>query len=405
MWGLEVAGMGRGLHKLSAASAKTAGVGRHGDGGGLYLVVKSATARNYVLRYMLDGRSREMGLGSAFTVSLSEARASAAEARMQLDRGVDPLGKRLPKSAQRTAAFNAGVTFRDMALDYLATHTGAWKHPKHKEQWRRSLELYAFPVIGSRAVGEVNVDDLMLMLAPIWQLKHETARRVRMRVERILSAAIARGLRTAPNPAAWRDNLQHLLPAVQRQANVKHFAALDWRELPMFMGELRARGGVAARALEWIVLTASRSAEGRGACLFEVDASAMLWTIPPSRMKGARVHKVPLAPRAGEIVELMCPLASREGGLLFPGQGTGRPITDTALSAVLKRMRRAGTIHGFRSTFRDWVSETTDFSGEVAEMALAHAVANKVEAAYRRGDLLAKRRELMDAWAAFCCSV
>ena len=388
--------------KLTADFVKAAGVGRHGDGGGLYLSVKSATSRNWVMRYMIDGRSREMGLGAAATVSLTEARARAAKARVDLDDGIDPLGERLPTTEQRKRDANAGITFRDLTTDYLAIHEGDWKNAKHKWQWRRSLEQYAFPVIGNKGVGEIDVSDLLQILRPIWSTKSETARRVRMRIERILSSAIARRLRYPPNPAAWSDNLEHILPTMSRKARVKHLAALDWREVPAFTNQLRERDGITTRALEFIMLTAVRSNEGRGARIAEFDLAERLWIIPAERMKSGRPHRVPLCGRAVEIVREMQPLAQRSDGLLFPGLGTGRPITDTAVAGVVKRMGEAVTVHGFRSSFRDWAAEATDFQNHVVEMSLAHTIGSAVEAAYRRGDLLAKRRELMEAWAAFC---
>lgn len=396
--------MARGLHKLSASFVKSAPVGKHGDGGGLYLVVASETSRNWAFRYMKAGRAREMGLGSAFYVPLSEARSRAAEIRLSIAKGADPLEERLPTRERRKREASKQVTFKSLAEDFMRTNEAGWSNAKHREQWRRSLELFAYPTIGQMPVAEIGVDDVLTILKPIWATKAETARRVRMRVERILSAAIARGLRSPPNPAVWRENLQHLLPTISKARRVKHFAAVPFGEVPALMRALRQRESLAARCLEFTILTAARSAEARGANRSEFDLKKGVWTIPAERMKGRVAHRVPLPARAVEIAQEMAPLAERSGGLIFPGQGTGRPLTDTAAVKVLRSLGRTETLHGFRSTFRDWAAETTHYPNHVVEMALAHSIGSAVEAAYRRGDLFEKRRELMADWGEYCAS-
>ncbi len=388
-----------GIHKLSARRVATAGPGKHGDGGGLWLVVRKDGRKTWVFRYMRFGRAREMGLGSLRDVSLAEAREAAACCRKLLRDGKDPIEERRKERARTD-----GLTFREAADAFLKAHRDGWKNPKHRQQWENTLAQYAFPVLGDLPVNAIETAHVLRVLEPIWKEKPETASRLRGRLERILDWATVRGYRTGDNPARWRGHLQALLPAKTKVRAVRHHAALPWRDLPGFMAALREREGVAARALEFLILTAARSGEVRGARWDEIDRQARIWTVPAERMKARRPHRVPLSDRALAILEAMRPLADDAAtGLVFPGLKRGRPLSDVSLAKVLKRMGRDDlTVHGFRSTFRDWAAEATAYPREVAEQALAHAISDKVEAAYRRGDLFEKRRRLMEDWASYC---
>lgn len=399
------------MGKLTALRVKTAGAGMHGDGDGLYLVVgktggtegKGEGSRSWVFRYRDQGRLRDMGLGSVRDVPLADARRRVSELRRLRAEGVDPLeAKRASEVRQRADAARA-VTFRQVAEAFISTNRAGWRSPKHALQWTATLETYAYPTIGDMAVGEIETAHILAILEPIWSKKPETASRVRGRVESVLDAATARGLREGENPARWRGRLNAVLPPRHRVAKVEHHAALPFTELPEFMVDLRTRPGVGAAALEFAILTAARSGEVRGMCWREIDIGAALWTVPADRMKAGREHRVPLSRRALAIL-------AEAGGdsadtLVFPGAKRGTMLSDMTLTAVLRRMGRGDvTAHGFRSAFRDWVAERTDFPREVAEEALAHIVGSRVEQAYRRGDALDKRRVLMDAWEAYCGS-
>ena len=381
--------------KLTARRVATfKGPGKCGDGRGLWLRVVPAGRRWWFLRYRLRGRDRELGLGSADEVGLKEARAGAARARRQVREGLDPI-----EEVRKARAKSGAPTFAECAARFLASHEASWRNAKHRAQWRSTLEAYAYPVLGEQPVNAVGTADVLRVLEPTWTTKPETASRVRGRIERVLDWARVRGFRDGENPARWRGHLDKLLPNRSQVRPVRHHAALPWRETPEFMTALRLREGVAARALEFAILTGARSGEVRGMRRDEVDDD--VWTVPPERMKAQREHRVPLSPRA---VALLNELPRIDGGgFVFPGMRHARPLSDMSLTAVLKRMGREGlTVHGFRSTFRDWCAETTHFPREVCEQALAHTLANKVEAAYRRGDLFEKRRRLMTAWAVYC---
>jgi len=388
------------IGKLSARKAMTAGVGWHGDGGGLWLRVLADGRRYWLLRFQRGGRSREMGLGPQATLKLADARERARQARLLLLDGIDPIEARRQARAEAEGA----KSFRECAEAFLAAHKEGWRNPKHRQQWETTLETYAYPVLGDLAVGVIDTTHVLRVLEPIWTEKPETASRLRGRIERVLDWATVRGYRSGDNPARWKGHLQALLPAKARVRSVKHHTALPWSDMPSFMGALRARDGVGARALEFAILTATRSGEVRGMTWAEIDLDAAVWTIPSERMKARKEHRVPLAGRALIILHEMKRLSDRKpGSLVFPGTKPGKALSDMSLTAVLRRMGHDDlTVHGFRSTFRDWAAESTNIPREVAEQALAHVLADKVEAAYRRGDLFAKRRRLMEAWAGFC---
>jgi integrase len=389
------------LKVASVARAKVPGY--YGDGGGLFLQISRFGTASWVFRYRVGGRLREMGLGSLDTIGLADARDRARKAREQRLDGHDPI--ELRKAARQTAQFDAAkaITFKDCAERYIAAHQPAWRNPKHAKQWGATLAAYVYPVFGDLAVQAVDVGLVLKAIEPIWTTKPETASRVRGRIECILDWATARGYREGENPARWRGHLENLLPARAKIRRVEHHAALPFGEIGVFMAALRAQEGVSARALEFAILTAARTGEVIGARWDEINIAERLWTIPAERMKAGKEHRVPLSAPALAIVESMA--AIRSGVFVFPGGKEGRPLSNMAFLMLLRRMGRDDlTAHGFRSSFRDWAAERTGFPAEVAEMALAHVVGDKVEAAYRRGDLFQKRRQLAEAWAKFCAT-
>jgi integrase len=373
--------------------------GRYADGDGLYLQVSKTGTKAWLLRYMRNGRAHQMGLGAVGLVSLADARQRASDARRQLLDGLDPIEARSAQRMELARQAAAGVTFRQCAERYIAAHEPAWRNGKHRAQWRSTLTTYCYPVFGEIAVGAIDVGLVLKAIEPIWTTKPETAVRVRGRVEAILDWATARGYRHGDNPARWKGHLDKLLPARGKVRHVKHHAALPYGELAAFMAMLREREGVSARALEFVILTAARTSEAIGARWSEIDLTNRVWTIPLDRMKGGREHRVPLSAAAIRLIEGL----PRHGEFVFPGARSGKPLSNMALLTTLRRMGRGDlTAHGFRSSFRDWAAETTGFPSDVVEMALAHVISSKVEAAYRRGDLFSKRRRLMDAWASHC---
>ncbi|EKE75527.1 integrase family protein [Oceanibaculum indicum P24] len=383
---------------------KTKEPGRFADGGGLYLQISRLGGRSWLFRYTLEGRAREMGLGAVGTVSLAEARAKAADVRKLLATGVDPLADRQAKKREAEAAKTRMKTFKECATAYIAAHEPGWRNPKHRQQWKNTLYTYAYPILGDQAVGEVDLPLVLSVLEPIWTEKPETASRVRGRIEAILDWATVRGLRSGDNPARWRGHLDKLLVPKTKIRRVRHHPAMPYDALPAFMVHLRARDAVAAQALEFIILTAARTSEALEAVWSEVDLDNAVWTVPGERMKAGRPHRVPLTRQALAVLEKARMIRDEENGdYVFPGWKTGRPLSNMSLAMLLRRMDIEDlTVHGFRSTFRDWAAEQTSFAREVAEMALAHAISDKVEAAYRRGDLFEKRRRMMQAWADFC---
>jgi integrase len=373
--------------------------GMHADGGGLYLRVTPEGARNWVLRYMLDRRPRWMGLGPLALYGLAEARARALDARRQRHEGIDPIeARRAERARQRLDAAKA-ITFQQCAESYIAAHRAGWRNDKHAGQWSATLATYAYPTIGALPVQAVDTGLVLKVLEPVWTTKPETASRVRGRLESILDLAKVRGYRDGENPARWRGHLDKLLPARSRVRQVEHHAALPYAELPGFLAALREQEGIAARALEFLILTAARTGEIIGARWNEIDRLDKTWTVPAARMKAHREHRVPLSAPALAILGEMCGDA-----FVFPGKA-GKPLSNMAFLMLLRRMGRADlTAHGFRATFKTWASECTSFQSELAEASLAHTIGGKVEQAYRRGDLFEKRRRLMQQWAAFCLS-
>lgn len=375
---------------LTVRKVETAAPGRYTDGRGLMLVVKPTGARSWVLRYQLNGRRRDMGLGPYPEVTLAAARDKALEARRRLVEGVDPLTLRPAPS----------MTFRDAAEALIETKSSGWRNAKHEAQWSSTLATYAFPTLGDLDVKSIDTPHVLTVLRTIWTAKPETASRLRQRIEAVLDFAAVQGVRSGLNPARWRGHLENALPKPSLVRRVEHHPALDWRELPAFMTALSGRQGVSARTLEFLILTASRSGEVRGMRWAEVDLDAGVWIVPAERMKAAREHRIPLVSQAMAILGA----PSFPDTLVFPSPfNDAKPMSDMSLAAVLKKMGRGGiTVHGFRSTFRDWAGETTGFPREVIEAAMAHRLKDKAEAAYARGDLFNKRRALMEAWASFC---
>jgi integrase len=352
---------------------------------------------------MLNGRARHMGLGALHTVSLAEAREKAARCRKLLLDGIDPIEARNGQRVQSRLNAAKALTFSACATAYIQAHRTGWKNAKHADQWTNTLATYAEPVFGSLPVQEIDTGLVMRALEPIWQNKPETASRLRGRIESILDWAKVRGLRNGDNPARWRGHLDHLLPARSTIQPVEHHPALPYDEMGSFMSQLREQPGISARALEFVILTAARTSEAIGALWKEFDLEAKVWTIPAERMKAKREHRVPLAPRTVEILEEM--RSTTNSDFIFPNGRTKKPLSNMSLLTLLKRMNRADlTTHGFRSSFRDWAAECTNYPREVAEAALAHTLSDKTEAAYRRGDLFEKRRGLMNAWERHCKS-
>ena len=372
---------------LSAQKVKAAKPGRHGDGRGLFLYVKPSGTRSWMLRFQVQGRRRDLGLGAYPDVTLAMARERATEARQLIANGDDPIAKKQQAKPK---------TFKDAALELIESKRHGWKNAKHAAQWTSTLESYVFPKIGQVQVSKIETADVISTLTPIWSDKPETANRVRQRIEAVIDYASALGIRTGDNPARWRGHLDHLLPKPKKVRAVKHHAALPHADITEFMTELSTRTGVAAQALGFTILTAARSGETRGMTWGEVDLENATWTIPAQRMKAAKEHRVPLSKAA---IALLGPRRD-SNALVFESEAKpGKPISDMSMTAVLRRMKRDDiTVHGFRSTFRDWAGETTGFPREVVEAALAHGIKDKAEAAYARSDLFDKRRDLMQAW-------
>jgi integrase len=383
---------------ISAASvAKFTRPGHYAVGGGCYLQIAAGGSRSWVLRYTLNGRARYMGLGSYDLVTLAEARAKAHDARRLLLDKIDPIEARRARHRERLLETARGKTFRECAEGYIASHEAGWRDPRSHKQWVRSLTSYVYPRLGDLPVAAIDTALVLKCLEPIWTTRPETASRVRGRIESVLDWAKVRGYRDGENPARWRGHLDHLLPARNRVRRVRHFTALPYAELPALMAKLREQQGVSAAGLEFLILTAARTNEVLAARWDEIDGN--VWTVPAERMKAGKSHRVPLSDRAVEILASL----PREGEFVFVGAGTSATSNPHQLKRALQRIGYDGvTVHGFRSAFRDWCAERTNFPSEVAEMALAHVVANSVEAAYRRGDLFVKRRRLMDDWARYC---
>ena len=391
------------LTALKVEKAKKAGM--YPDGGGLYLRVTPEGARNWVLRYMLNRKARWMGLGPVALYGLAEARARALDARRKRHEGIDPIEARHAERARQRLDAAKAITFKQCAESYVAAHRAGWRNDKHAAQWSSTLSTYANPVIGGLPVQSVDTGLVLRVLEPIWSAKPETANRLRGRIESILDFAKAREHREGENPARWRGHLDKLLPARSRVRVIEHHAALPYAELPGFLPNLRQQEGIAARAIEFLILTAARTGEVIGARWAEIDLLDKTWTVPAARMKAHREHRVPLSPRVLAILrELQTDRSSQDDdAFIFPGRRPGTPLSNMAFLMLLRRMGRADlTAHGFRATFKTWASERTSFQSEVAEASLAHIIGDKVEQAYRRGDLFEKRRRLLQQWAAYC---
>jgi integrase len=413
--------MARIASRLTALKVEKANrPGMYADGGGLYLRVTKEGTKNWVYRFMLNGRPRWMGIGPVALYGLQEARGKALDASRQRHSGIDPIeARRAARTQERLEAAKA-ITFKQCAATYIKAHQAGWRNTKHAGQWEATLKTYAEPIIGSLPVQDVDTSLVMKVLehhvsdgsgkakSPLWTARPETASRLRGRMETILDWARVRGYRSGENPARWRGHLDKLLPARSKVRKVKHHAALPFADLPDFMAALRTHEGTAARALEFAILTAARTGEVIGATWEEINWQEKIWGIGGARMKAGKEHRVPLCGRALAILEDLKPAEGATDNakhFVFPGAKASQPLSNMALLMLLRRMKRDDlTAHGFRSTFRDWAAERTTFPNEVVEMALAHAVGNKVEAAYRRGELLEKRRRLMDAWGQFCAT-
>jgi integrase len=394
--------------------------GMHADGGGLYLQV-TANGASWVYRFMLNGRAREMGLGPLSLFGLQDARTKALDARRRRHSGVDPIEARKAERGACRLMEAKAITFRECADGYIKAHRAGWRNAKHAGQWEATLATYADPIIGALPVQAIDTPVVMKVfeqpirsgsdrskrsVSNLWHAKPETASRLRGRIESILDWAKVRGYREGENPARWRGHLDKLLPARAKVRKVKHHAALPYNELADFMATLQEQEGVAARALETTILTAARTGEVVGARWGEIRLAEKLWVIPGDRMKAGKEHRVPLSDRVLEILAEMKTLRpegqEKREDFVFPGRKLGQPLSNMAMDMLLRRMARDVTVHGFRSTFRDWAAERTSFPSEVAEMALAHTISSKVEQAYRRGDMFERRRRMMAAWATFC---
>jgi integrase len=391
------------LTALKVEKAKQPGM--YCDGGGLYLRVTPEGTKQWVLRYMLNRRPRWMGLGPLPLYSLQEARTKALAARKLRHEGIDPIEARRAERARKRLEEAKAVTFKQCAEAYINSHRAGWRNGKHAGQWSATLATYAFPLIGGLPVQSVDTGLVLKVLEPIWTAKPETAGRLRGRIESILDYAKVRNYRAGENPARWRGHLDKLLLARSKVHRVEHHAALSYAELSEFLARLHDQEGIAAPALEFLILTAARTGEVIGARWSEMDLLDKTWAIPAARMKSQREHRVPLSARALAILREMQAVRQDDSdeAYVFPSRKPKTPLSNMAFLMLLRRMGRGDlTGHGFRSTFRDWAAERTSYPNHVVEMALAHAVSDKVEKAYRRGDLFEKRCKLMDAWARFC---
>jgi integrase len=376
---------------LTARKVETAKPGKYSDGGNLYLAVSPGGSRKWVLRFTWRGRPKEMGLGSAGSVSLADAREKAASARRRIAQGINPIEERKRDS---------GIpTFGEMADTVREALAAGFRNEKHKAQWKMTLETYAAPLRG-KPVDTITTDDVLAVLKPIWTTKAETASRLRGRIEKVLDAAKAKGFRERENPAQWRGHLDHLLP--KRPTLTRgHHPAMAYEEVPAFVAHLRENKSLSGQALELCILTAARSGEILGMRWAEVDLDKKLWTVPAERMKAGREHRVPLSSRSASILRRLHRV--RSGEFVFPGQARNKPLSNMAMEMVLRRMKlENATVHGFRSSFRDWAGNVSSFPREVVETALAHVIGDKAEQAYRRSDALEKRRKVMEAWASYC---
>lgn len=389
-------------YRLTAVSVQNLfAPGLHADGAGLYLKIDPRGSKSWVYRYTRNRKTRYLGLGSLRGIGLAAARSAAAKARADIEQGIDPIEKRKIVDAEAKLAGARSMTFKVCAEALMNAHEASWKNPKHRQQWRNTLKAHVYPKIGHLSVSAVTTEHVLSVLEPIWTKTPETASRVRGRIEAVLDAAKARGAREGENPARWRGHLSSLLPKSSKISRIQHHAALPFADVGEFIASLRAHDGVTPRALEFAILTAARTIEALGADWSEIDFVDKVWTVPADRMKAGKEHRVPLSARAIEILKELDAIKTSE--FVFPGMKPGQSLSNMALLMLLRRMKRNdATVHGFRSTFRDWAAETTSFPNFVVEMALAHTIEDKVEGAYRRGDLFQKRRKLMDSWSNYC---
>jgi integrase len=395
-------------NRLTAVKvAKLTEVGRYADGGGLYLRVVEydtkagrARSKNWLFRFERGGRERLMGLGSIDTLTLKEARERARECRKALLDGLDPIEVRRARRQQAAVEAARGKTFRACAEAYIKAHAASWTNPRHAAQWPATLDAYVYPAIGALPVAAIDTGLVVKCLEPIWTERPVTAKRVRGRIESVLDWAKARGYRHGENPARWRGHLKNLLPLRTKRGGVNHHAALPYAELPEFMATLRGYGDISARALEFTILTAARTGEVVGAKWSEFDFEAKLWTLPGERTKSGRAHIVPLSDRAVEIVRGLPAIVGTD--FLFLGTRDDKPLNDKAMLQKMRVLRPGVTVHGFRSTFRDWAGDRTNYPRDIVEASLAHAIEDETEAAYRRSTAVEKRRRLMADWSRYC---
>jgi integrase len=405
-----MAGSANKLTARMVSQAKTPGL--FADGEGLFLQVTTgrdgSPRRSWLVRYTApDGRRREMGLGRVEYLDLAEARQAARDARKRAAAGIDPIEARSAKKSEAAMAVARAISFQQCAEAFIAAHEASWKNAKHRQQWRNTLDRYVHPVIGQIAVSEIDQTMIMEVLDAIWHSKPETARRVRGRIESIIDWAIVRGHREGANPARWRHHLENVLPAADKVRRVQHHRAVPVAEMPAVYKALMTRTGAGADCLKLLILTATRFSEAAGARWREFDLLDRVWVIPPDRMKAGREHRVPLSQEAVRLLDTRRAMIGEppaEALVFESDMRKSAKLSDMALTALMRRMGRTETVHGFRSTFRDFAAEETDFPSEVAEAALAHTVRDEVERAYRRSDLFVKRRNLAETWSKFCCS-
>ena len=383
---------------MSINRLKEPGLWAVGGVAGLYLHVNARGARSWILRVVVGDKRRDMGLGGYPDIGVADARQKAREARLKIEQGVDPILLRKQAKSELMALQATDKTFEQAAGEYIKIHADSWSNDKHRKQWERTLTAYAFPVVGKLSLRHIRQEHILKILEPIWTTKTETATRVRGRMESILDWAKVKGLRSGENPAAWKGHLDHMLPAPTRLKKIEHLTAVPVREMPGFMVKLRQAAGIAAQALEFLILTAARSGEVRGITWEEVSLDDALWIVPAERMKMKKEHRVPLSNRAVDILKSQPRIDGNP--LVFPAP-RGSQMSDATMSAVLKRMNVDATVHGFRSSFRDWCGDYTNYPRDLAEQCLAHGADDPVEAAYRRGDALERRREIMNEWSKF----
>lgn len=397
--------MARQMNRLTAPEVRALSKpGRYADGLGLYLQITDAGVKSWILRYQRDGRERWLGLGPVHTFSLAEARERARAARQQIADGIDPIEARKADRRERALAAAKTMTFKEAAEAFYALHEKKWRNRKHREEFLSSLRRYAYDHIGKVAVADIDTGLVLKCIEPTWGIKTETTNRVRGRIERILDWASVRGHRSGENPARWKGHLENVLPARSQVQRTQHYPALPFADLPSFMVDLRKREGIAARALEFTILTAARTGEVIGARWDEIDLEQATWTVPGERMKSGKEHRVPLS---DALLKLLAALPREEGNphVFISTSSRNAPLSNMSMSMLLRRMKCTDiVVHGFRSTFRDWAAERTAYANHVVEMALAHSISNSVERAYRRGDLFTKRRRLMDDWSEYSAS-